>query len=92
MILRWNLLDRVFIYRKIKIINNNYSCEKKKKKNWRWKTVIKEIEKIDLKKKRIILLEKLLNFDSFVNNIKVHIKKRKTSYFILGFGDNKKKW
>jgi len=33
MILRWNLLDRVFIYRKIKIINNNYSCEKKKKKN-----------------------------------------------------------
>ena len=27
MILRWNLLDRVFIYRKIKIINNNYSCD-----------------------------------------------------------------
>jgi len=33
MILRWNLLDRVFIYRKIKKINNNYYCEKKKKKN-----------------------------------------------------------
>jgi len=27
MILRWNLLARVFIYRKIKIINNNYSCD-----------------------------------------------------------------
>jgi len=27
MILGWNLLARVFIYRKIKIINNNYSCD-----------------------------------------------------------------
>jgi len=33
MILRWNLLDRVFIYRKIKIIKNKKKWEKKKKKN-----------------------------------------------------------
>jgi len=77
---------------KIILMKKNFSISKgeEEKKNWRWKKVIKEIEKINLKKKRIILLEKLLNFDSFVNNIKVHIKKRKTSYFILGFGYNKK--